>query len=116
MDKPVNFKQVIEVLEKEGYPEEKIAQIVENLAKIASAKFYGEAMTIFSDEDLIEIEKIASDEEANQVIAQKFEQKTGRDPEIAMQFFLNTFAQGFLEDFKKDKQSLSLRDKQNLNA
>lgn len=98
-----NFKQVIEALEKEGVDQEQIAQIVEDLAKTASTKFYAEATALFSEEDLDEIDAAQTEDETNQIISRKFQERTGRDPEIAMQQFLNTFAQGFLEEYRKSK-------------
>lgn len=98
-----SFKQVMDLLREQNVPEEEIAQILENLTQTASTKFYAEAMAEFSDEDLKEIEDASTNEEANTLIAQKFQEKTGRDPEMAMQQFLNTFAQGFIVQYQKDK-------------
>jgi hypothetical protein len=60
-------------------------------------------MAAFSDEDMEVIEKCSSQEEANFEIRTRFAEKTGKNPDLLMQEFLNTFAQGFLGEYQKDK-------------
>lgn len=99
------FNQVLEVLKKEGYSNERIAKLTADLTKAASAKFYTEAIATFSDEDMKAIEACTSQEEANFEIRTRFAEKTGKNPDIMMQEFLDTFAQGFLDQYQKDKNT-----------
>lgn len=105
MDQTQNsFTRVVDILNKEGYSEEQISDMIADLTKTATTKFYAEAMALFSDEELDKIENLP-EEEANDFIVKTYSEKTGKDPELAMQQFLDTFAEGFLEKYYEDKQS-----------
>lgn len=103
MDKKADLAQVVDVLKKEGLSTEQITKIIEDLTKTAWSKFYTESLAVFSPEDLKAIEECTSQEEANFEIRTRYAEKTGKNPDTAMLEFLNTFAQGFLDQYYKDK-------------
>lgn len=104
MDKS-KLNQVADALKDEGYSDEQVAKLMENLTKDATAKFYTEAIAVFSDEDMKAIDACASQEQANFEIRTRYAEKTGKNPDVAVQEYIDTFAQGFLDAYHKDKQA-----------
>lgn len=103
MDNRTKFQQVIDVLKGKGYTEDQIAQFTAELTKTGFANLYTEAMALFTEEDMKAIEACATQEEANEKIKALYTLRTGKDAEAEMQKFLDTFSQGFLDQYEKEK-------------
>lgn len=104
MDQDTRLQKVIDVLQEKGYTEAQVAEFVQNLTKSNFAKAYAEAMSSLTDEDLAKIEATKTQDEANQVIAELYTLRTGKDPKEEAQRFLDIFCDGFLAEYEKEKE------------
>lgn len=93
--------QVIEILKQQGLNDDQIAQFLQELTLANFTKLYTEAQVYFTDEDKSEIALCSNQDEANKVIKDKFEEYTGKDIDIELQKFLETFCEGFLQDYQR---------------
>lgn len=98
-----NFQQVLLILKEQGYNDEQITDFCTNLAKTASDSLYSEAMSSFIDDDFKAIDESKTQEETNNLIKKLYKERTNNDPDQKMQQFYETFSQGFLADYEKDK-------------
>lgn len=98
------YQKVLEILKKEGISQDDLQKLAEDITKAASVKFYTEMIGALTEEDLAEIEKCTTQEEANMEIRTRFAQRTGENPDKLMQEFLDKFAGGFLKEYKKKKK------------
>lgn len=99
-----NLKQVIEILQKEGYSDDQITKICSDLTIASAQKFYSQAMGIFTKEDLEIISSCKNQDEANLKIKEIYKIRTNKDADIEMQKFLGFFAQGFINEYNKSKK------------
>lgn len=98
------YQQVLDILrEKEGFSEEQLIKFSEDVSKVAMVKLQTEMLNALTEEDLAEIDKCGSQEEANIEIRMRFAERTGKNPDKVMQEFLDNFAQGFLEKYQSEK-------------
>ncbi len=104
-----NFQQVLLILKEQGCTDEQITDFCTNLAKTASEYFYSEAMLSFNEADLKAIEASQIQEETNNLIKSLYKERTGNDPDQKMQQFYETFSQGFLADYEKDKLNSGIK-------
>ncbi|MDP3724453.1 MAG: hypothetical protein Q8R11_02340 [bacterium] len=97
------LQQILAILQQKGWTDDQLAQLTTDLTKAAFSKLYSEAMTSFTEEDLQAIEACADQVAANVEIQKRYQMRTGRDAQADMQQFLDTFAQGFMEEYEKEK-------------
>lgn len=90
------LQQVADILKQKGSTDEQIAQFLTELTKANFAKFYTQALTSLTDEDMAAIEACATEAEANEKIKELYKLRTGKDAEVEMQKFLDDFATGFI--------------------
>ena len=102
--KSEKLAQAVEYLRSQGYTQEKIQEFLEALNQKAYETMYAEAMNKFTPDDLKQIEKAQSQEEANQVINRIFIERIGKDPREEVKTFLDKFAEEFLS--KRDYEDL----------
>lgn len=102
MDNKTNMQQVMDIMKAKGATDEQIAQFFQDLTKTNFARFYSQAMALFTEEDMKAVEAIPTDEEAHKKIREIYQQKTGKDPEEEMKKFMDDFAQGFLAEHAKN--------------
>lgn len=98
------LQQVINILKKEGYGQEQTQKFTEDIIKLASAKFYSEMLANLTDQDMAEINKCTSQEEANIEIRTRFAKNSGQNPDLLMQQMITNFSQGFLDQYHQDKK------------
>lgn len=96
--------EAVEYLRSQGYTQEKIQEFLEALNQKAYQTMYSEAMNKFTPDDLNQIEKAPSQEEANQIINKLFIERIGKDPRQEVKNFLDKFAEEFLS--KRDYEDL----------
>lgn len=99
------LSEAVDLFRKDGHSEKEVQRLIEDISKAATAKLFAEMVTSLTEEDLAEIDKCTSQEEANIEIRTRFGQRSGRNPDEIMQEFLTIFAQGFLEQYQKDKKA-----------
>lgn len=97
------LQQVADILKQKGSTDEQIAQFLAELTKANFAKFYTQAVTSFTDEDMQVIEACNNDQEANEKIKELYKLRTGKDAQEEMQKFLEDFAIGFIVEYEKSK-------------
>lgn len=95
------LQQVLDILKAQGYSEEQLAKFLEELTKNNFARMYTEAMTSLTEEDLAKIDLAATDEEGNKLIADLYQQRTGKNPQEESNRFIDTFCEGFLREHQK---------------
>lgn len=101
------LQQVADILKQKGSTDEQIAQFLGELTKVNFAKFYTQAITIFTDEDMAAIEACTSEVQVNEKIKELYKLRTGRDAQVEMQRFLDDFAIGFIAEYEKSKVASS---------
>lgn len=107
MNNQTKVQQVVDIMRAKGATEEQIAKFFEDLTKTNFARFYAQAMAVFTDEDMKAIEDCKSDEETNKLIKDLYKQRTNMDAEAEMQKFLDDFAQGFIAEHAKNPNATS---------
>ncbi len=95
--------QVWQTLKKEGLDNEKIVQIAEEVAKLAADKFFTDAVSVLSDEDMQVINSCENEDQANFEVKTRFALTTGKNPDEVIQEYMAAFAEGFLEKYLKEK-------------
>lgn len=93
------LKPVIEIMQKEGVSEDRIADTVGGLIKASTAMLYQQAMETFSDEDMQQIESAPNDETANKLIVDLYAQRVGTSAEELMNIFLKKFVEEFIKNY-----------------
>lgn len=99
------YQQVLETLKAKGWTDEQLAQLSEEIAKAVFNKFYTDAVANLTDEDLDELEKCNSQEEANVKIKELYQKRTGNDPDEEAKQFYDDFATKFLEEENSTEQT-----------
>lgn len=102
MDKKTKMQRVIDILKEKGSTDEQIAQFLTDLSKTNFARFYTQAMASFTDDDMRVIER-CKEEEVETEIKTRYQLRTGKDPQVEMQKFLDDFGTGFLAEYEKEK-------------
>lgn len=95
--------RVIEILIEQGCTDEQIAQVLAEVSQAGFSQMYSEALLSFSQEDLDKIESCKNQEEANQLIAKTYKERTGREASEVMQKFIDDFCEGFIREYEKEK-------------
>lgn len=103
MDQQTKFQKVLDILKEKGMSEEQISEFAANLTKTNFTRVYAEAMSVFNEEDLSAIDKATNQEQANQMIAERYKLKTGKDVIVEMQKFLDIFCDGFLKEVESEQ-------------
>lgn len=98
---PSKLQQVIVILKEQGATDEAISSFVAELTKVGFGNLYSQAALNFTDEDLKEIELSQTEEETNSKIKEIYQKRTGQDPKVEMDKFVNTFCDGFLKEYKQ---------------
>ncbi len=93
---------MLEMLKQKGWTDEQLAKLSEQAAKAAFAQFYTQAVAVLINEDLDEIEKCTTEEQANAKIKELYVLRTGANPDEEARSFYNTFAEKFLEESEKN--------------
>ena len=93
---------VLEILKKEGMKEEQIGEFVTNLNNTIAQKTHLEIISALSEEDLAEIET-AKEDEVNVLIAELYEQRTGKSVEEIGDSALDTFIETFQANYERRK-------------
>lgn len=94
------FLQLLQTLKQNGWNDEQLAQLSEEVAKAAFARFYTEAVAVLTPEDLQVIEDCATDEEGQAKIKELYTLRTGKDPEAEGKAYYDTFVDTFFEEMK----------------
>lgn len=102
MDQKTKFQQVLDILKQKGMSDDEITEFAANLTKTNFTRVYSEAMSVFSEEDLEAVDKATTQDQANQIIAELYQVRTGKDPAVEMQKFLDIFCDGFLREYEKE--------------
>lgn len=105
MDQKTKFQQVIDILQEKGYTDGQITELAAGLTKESFARLYTEAAATFTDEDINAIEATKTQEEANEEIKKRYTLRTGKNADEETQRYLDTFCQGFLAEYDKEKQA-----------
>lgn len=92
------FQQILTILKQKGWTDEQLAQLTEEVAKSVFTQFYTNAVAELTDEDLDQIDKCATQEEANAKIKELYKLRTGIDPDEQATKFYDDFATKFLEE------------------
>lgn len=96
-----NLQKVVRVLLEKGYSEEQISQILAEITKAASVKFYAEAALSFIEEDFKAIEDCEDQKSADEEIAWRYRLRTGKDIKEEMEKYFENFSKGFIEEAEK---------------
>ncbi len=103
MDQNNNLEKVLTILKEQGATEKEIAQFLAELTKVGFGNLYSQAALLFTNEDLKEIEETQGDEASNNKIKEIYLKHTGKNPQQEMDKFIDTFCEGFLREYEKDK-------------
>ena len=101
------IQQVINILKEKGNTDEEIGNFVGDLYNSAAGQFYAQAILLFSEEDMKSLDSIQNQEEATAFIASNYEVRSGKKPDSEINKFIDTFAEGFLKEYEKEKQQLT---------
>lgn len=95
-----NLQKVVDILKEKGSSDEQIAQFLADLTKASFSKLYADGVAVFTETDLKLIESCKDQTAANNVIRQKYLERTGITAEAANKKFLDDFCTGFLKEAK----------------
>lgn len=91
-------------LQSDGVTAQDIMSLVEQISNIASTKFYAELISVFTEEDIRNInDQAQNQDEANILIKQKFNEKTQQDAEEIKEQIITDLAKAYLEDYLAKK-------------
>jgi len=97
------LQKVVDILKKEGYNQTQIQKFLEDITKAATAKFHSEMLANLTEEDMAEIDKCTSQQEANIEIRTRFAKNSGQNPDVLMEQMITDFSQGFLDKYHQEK-------------
>jgi hypothetical protein len=97
------LQELVALYKQDGHSDEEVASLLEEVTKAVSAKFQAEMIANLSDEDMKEIDKCTSQEEANFEIRTRFSQKSGKNPDDILSQMLTDFSTEFMEKYKSEK-------------
>lgn len=112
------LQDVIAKLRQDGYSDEEVDTFVQEVTKAAFAKLYADLMTTLSDQEIEEIEKCATQDEANAKIKELYAINTGKDARVELDHFLTDVSKELLADMNKskDQQTGALPPSENLQT
>lgn len=97
------LQELVALYKQDGHSDEEVASLLEEVTKAVSAKFQAEMVANLSDEDLAEIDKCTSQDEANFQIRTRFAQKSGKNPDDILSQMLTDFSTEFIEKYNAEK-------------
>lgn len=101
-----NLEQVIEVLRKEGLSDNQIRGFIEGLTKSLATQMYAEMMSVLSEDEMKDIEKMVSDRQREVRMLDIFKQKTGKDAQEIANKFVEIFTSEFLKTYHENQGDL----------
>ena len=102
MDGLKRFNEIIQSFKDQGYSEEEVSRIYDEIGKTAYDKFVQDTMEHLTDEDMDEVAKFQTDEEIAEEVKRLYQLRTGRSAEDRMQLHLTTAAEVYLANHERD--------------
>jgi len=93
------------MLKKDGVPEKQILQIAQQIGDVAEEKFHVSVLTAFTKDEIAGINNIAKNqEEANIMIYQMYQRRTGGDPADVFDEMMSVVVNEYQEDYLEKKR------------
>lgn len=102
-----SLQKVLTILQEKGYTDDQLADFTENLTQSAFARLYGTLMASLTEDELIMLDGISDQEQANAKIKELYLTQVGKDPETEIATIIGDFANGFLVSYEKEKITAS---------
>lgn len=102
-----NFDQLIQTLKDDGKSEKEIGEVLAEVIRAASSKLYTELMMELTEEERKQVDQEDDDKKAREMMLTFYQRHTGKTPEQTVDELKETFAKGFLEQYKRDKEPQS---------
>lgn len=110
MDGLKRFNEIIQQFKNEGYTDEQLTNVYDEIGKAAYDKFVKDTMEHLTAEDMDEIAKLQSDDEIADKVKECYELRTGRKAEDRMHLHLTTAAEIYLAHHERNVAKSALED------
>lgn len=100
-----NLEQVVEILKKEGLSDNQIRGFIEGLTKSLAAQMYTEMVSVLSEDEMKDIEKMVSDRQREVRMLDIFKKKTGKDAQEIANKFVEIFTTEFLKNYQENQNN-----------
>lgn len=107
------FNEIIQYFRDEGYNDEQLAKVYDAIGKAAYDKFVSDTMEHLTEEDMVEIEKLTSDDAVADEVKRRYEMRTGKKAEDRMNLHLTTAAEIYLAHHERDIAKKTLEEEKN---
>jgi trans-2-enoyl-CoA reductase len=102
---PSKMQQVLAVLQEKGYTDDQIAEVMDQIGQMAFNQLYAASEALFEDEDFVEIGEAANPEGLQKKIFEVYEKRTGENPQVQLNTFLDTVATNFLDSVNNPSET-----------
>lgn len=96
-----NFLQTFTAtLKSTGKSDKEIADVIDSLAKSAFSLLFADAMAVFSEDDIIAIEKCDTPEETEKKVFALYVDRTGKNPKEEVTMLLGKFMHEYMTNLQ----------------